>query len=298
MWRFSKMANRVYQAAALGFAMILGAHVATGFAYISPGAPAGYVNDFAGALTPGDRAAIETTLKDFHEKTGGEIVVAVVPSVSGESIEGYANTLFREWGVGSRERNDGVLLLVSMKERMVRIEVGYGYEGMLTDAQSSRIIRDVIIPRMREGAYGKGVFDGVNAIIVTLSGKAPPEFVEPSPVFTAASLSEKWGWVFVCLAFLLALSAFFFPRNRPFIRVLSGFIIGSMLATGFGLAFFWGGFAVGLFFAVLTAMKSTLFINSNGISWRSGSGGGFSGRGGFGGFGGGSSGGGGATGRW
>ncbi|MBX9765264.1 TPM domain-containing protein, partial [Patescibacteria group bacterium] len=111
-------------------------------AYVSPGSPTGYVNDFAGALSEETETALNAELENFTKETGGEIAVAVVSSLGGDALESYANTLFREWGVGGKETNTGILFLVAVEDREVRIEVGYGYEGVVPDAYASRIIRD------------------------------------------------------------------------------------------------------------------------------------------------------------
>ena len=113
-------------------------------------------------------------------KSGIQLVVATVSSLDGEEIEPYANELFRTWKLGEKDKNNGVLLLVAPKERRVRIEVGYGLEGTLTDALSKVIITNAIAPRFKTGDYGDGVTRGVDDIITVLTTDASEWQQKPS----------------------------------------------------------------------------------------------------------------------
>src|SRR5215468_1283350 len=105
-------------------------------------------------------------------KSGIQLVVATVSSLEGQEIEPYANALFRNWQLGEKSKNNGVLLLVAPKERRVRIEVGYGLEGTLTDAISRIIIANAIAPRFKAGNFGEGIARGVDDIITVLTTDA------------------------------------------------------------------------------------------------------------------------------
>jgi uncharacterized protein len=129
----------------------------------------GRVVDEAHILSPVTIADTERKLADLEQKSGIQFVVATVPSLGGEEIEPYANELFRTWRLGEAKKNNGVLLLVAPKERRVRIEVGYGLEGTLTDAVSSVIIANVIAPRFKAGDYDGGVTRSVDDIITVLT---------------------------------------------------------------------------------------------------------------------------------
>lgn len=132
----------------------------------------GRVVDEAGLL-PADRAAaIEAQLGAFERETGTQVAVLTVASLEGEVIEDYSHRVAETWALGRAGEDDGVLLLVARDDRRLRIEVGYGLEGRLTDAQSGRIIRDVITPRFREGDFPGGIGAGVDAIVGTLGGDA------------------------------------------------------------------------------------------------------------------------------
>jgi uncharacterized protein len=129
----------------------------------------GRVVDDAGILDPATRSALEQQLADFEAKTTGQIVVVTVKSLEGTSIEDYGYQLGRHWGIGQKEKNSGALLIVAPNERKVRIEVGYGLEGTLTDAVSRLIIENSILPRFRANDYAGGVRRGVDDIIQAVS---------------------------------------------------------------------------------------------------------------------------------
>ena len=132
----------------------------------------GRVVDAAGILNPEDRAAIEAKLKAYEDKTSDQVVVATVPSLQGTSVEDFGNRLFRAWALGQKKTNNGALLLVAPTERKVRIEVGYGLEGALTDALSKVIITTAITPKFKTGDYAGGITAGVDAMLAILSGDA------------------------------------------------------------------------------------------------------------------------------
>ncbi len=129
----------------------------------------GRVVDAANILSPVTIADLERKLADLEQKSGIQLVVATVPSLEGEEIEPYANELFRFWKLGEAKKNNGALLLIAPKERRMRIEVGYGLEGTLTDAISSIIIANAIAPRFKAGDFNGGVTRGVDDIITTLT---------------------------------------------------------------------------------------------------------------------------------
>jgi uncharacterized protein len=130
----------------------------------------GRVVDQANIMSSQSRSDLETKLKDLEDKSGIQLVVATVSSLQGGDIETYANELFRTWKLGQAQKNNGVLLLIAPNEHKVRIEVGYGLEGTLTDALSSVIISSTIVPRFKAGDFSGGVQRGVDGIISVLSG--------------------------------------------------------------------------------------------------------------------------------
>lgn len=126
--------------------------------------------DNANLISPQLRSQLSAQLVSLEKKTGDQIVIATITSLNGYDIETYANTLFRRWQLGQKEMNNGILLLVSLNDRSVRIEVGYGLEGTLTDALSSIIINTMMVPNFRDGNYEKGIAEGVKAIEDILTG--------------------------------------------------------------------------------------------------------------------------------
>ena len=220
----------------------------------------GRIVDQANVIPIETRNALEPKLADLEAKSGIQLVVATVKSLDGLEIEPYANELFRTWKLGEKTKNNGVLLLVAPNERRVRIEVGYGLEGTLTDALSSVIIANAIAPRFKTGDFGGGISRGVDDIITVLTTDASEWQQRPSLRLDRETTSRPANWLFV--AGLIAIA------------------ILLVVSPGFRWFFF-------------NALLSTA-IRSGGSSGRGGfssGGGGFSG-------GGGSSGGGGASGRW
>jgi uncharacterized protein len=132
----------------------------------------GRVVDQAGVINAATRNSIEAKSKDLEDKSGIQLVVATVKSLQGGDIETYANQLFRFWKLGEAKKNNGVLLLVAPTEHKVRIEVGYGLEGTLTDALSSVIISTAIVPRFKTNDFSGGVERGVDGIISVLTTDA------------------------------------------------------------------------------------------------------------------------------
>lgn len=133
----------------------------------------GRVVDDAALLSPQQEQALTAKLAALEQESGRQLVVATLPSLQGYDIADYGYRLLRAWGIGSKERNDGALLIVAPNERKVRVEVGYGLEGTLTDALSSQIIRNAITPRFKAGDMAGGIDAGTDALITLL--KLPPD---------------------------------------------------------------------------------------------------------------------------
>ena len=134
--------------------------------------PAGRVIDRANLLSPAEETYLSEASAALERDTGAQFAIATVPDLHGQTIEEYSLQLARAWHLGSRERNDGVLLLVAVAERKVRIEVGRGLERRIIDPFASRVIRQQIAPHFREGNYPAGIIAGSEAIIVRLRSRA------------------------------------------------------------------------------------------------------------------------------
>ena len=232
----------------------------------------GRIVDQAGVIKSGTRGDLEEMLKGLEDKSGIQLVVATVKSLQGSDIETYANQLFRFWKLGEAKKNNGVLLLVAPAEHKVRIEVGYGLEGTLTDALSSVIVSSAIIPRFKTGDFSGGIERGVEGIISVLSGDTADW--QPKPTVRHDDPAGVLNALFPFLFFLAIILIF-------------RFLVGGMSNTTAGRYVNRGG--------------RTVFVPSSGSGWGSswgGGGGSFGGGGGGFSGGGGSSGGGGASGSW
>lgn len=124
-----------------------------------------YVNDYANLLNDETKNYIISTNKSLYNQTGSQIVVVTIPSLEGNSLEDYATELFRNFGIGSKEKNNGVLLLLALQERQFRIEVGYGLEGILPDGKTGRIQDEYIIPYLKQDNWNDGIKNGYSAIL-------------------------------------------------------------------------------------------------------------------------------------
>lgn len=134
----------------------------------------GRVVDEAGLLLPGTKDELATRLAGHEQKTGQQVVVVTVTSLGGTDIADYGYQLGRHWGIGQSDEDTGAILIVAPSERAVRIEVGYGLEGVLTDALSHQIIQNTILPRFRAGDFASGITQGTAAILSVLSGEFAP----------------------------------------------------------------------------------------------------------------------------
>lgn len=171
----------------------------------------GRVVDAADLLSPAEEAAVTNKLAALEADTGRQLVVATLPDLQGYAIEDYGYRLGRAWAIGSKERDDGVLLIVAPKERKVRIEVGYGLEPVLTDALSSVIIHQAMLPKFRAGDMAGGVIAGADALIQQL--RLPDEEAK-ARVVSAQKAAQQGGEgvPFGFLIFLFILFVFILPR--------------------------------------------------------------------------------------
>ena len=270
------------------------------FGYQNPGSPSGFVNDFAEMLTVEQRQTLETKIGNFEKETTNELSVVSVANLGGDTIENFAEKLFQDWGVGKNKKDNGVLLLISSDDRQMRIEVGYGLEGALTDAQSFWIIQNFLKPAFQRGDYYGGISGGIDNIISITKGEFEPD--------TKSTTSNGFNVDSVFFFFWVAW-VFFVWTGSVLARSKSwwgGGIVGGAVAlvVGFAFALISGLVSalvlipLGLWLDYLVSRKYTALKEGNQpLPWWIGGRGGFGGRGG-GGFGGGHSGGGGSSGSW
>lgn len=249
--------------------------------------PRGYVNDFAGVLDAAGAQAIENYCGDLERATGAQIAVVTVKSLDGEPIEDVANRLYRQWGIGKKGADEGLLLLLAVQDRKDRAEVGFGLEPVITDGYSGSVLRG-ISPILRQGNYAGALLAAVEQFGQRIA-QSKGVTLSNSPQRTRAPDDGGSG-----------------GTSIPFPLILGGlallFLIARMLGGGG-----WGGgggglgsFLTGMFLGNL--MGRGRGYGGYGAGWSGGGFGGYSGGGGggggFGGFGGGDSGGGGASGSW
>ncbi|MFM2383449.1 MAG: hypothetical protein RIQ72_21 [Candidatus Parcubacteria bacterium] len=294
---------------------VIGVHT-DAYAYTNPGTPTGFVNDFAQILTAEQKQMLEQSLKDFEVQTTHEISVVTIPTLSGDTIENYANELFADWKIGKEGVDNGVLLLIALEDKKVRIEVGYGLEGALTDAESKYIIDKVIIPAFKNGQFAEGVQAGAETIKQAV--------VDEVVVVSSASAKSRTGFagfiekalniIFSAFEFFLVIGIVLFQLITSILAKSKAWWHGGVLGGLVGIAIlFFAGLSIGIISTIVLVVFGLLIDYHVSKSYKAfkaggtrpwfmssgGHGGGWSsGGGGFGGFGGGSSGGGGASGGW
>ncbi len=287
-------------------------------AFTIPEKPISRVSDFASMLSVEERSKLEEQVKTVEQETSVEIAVVTVPSLDGVPVESVAQDLFTKWGIGKKETNNGLLILVSLGDRVTRIQTGYGVEALVTDIEASSIQRDLMTPAFREGRYYDGLSLAVGAVGQAVAG----EFEVSAQQDTASSPVSMDFMQFLFILVVVGLQIFgsiltFMAKTKSvWFGGIFGLVFGGILSA-FVSAFVSPLFLIlglGLFGFLFDALVSHLYgrgagfkdfvdkvrtQQSRGGMW-GGMGGGSSsgGGGGFGGFSGGSSGGGGASGRW
>jgi len=262
------------------------------------------VTDLTRTLAPAEVSALEAKLADWEARTSNQLVVLVVPTTQPEPIESYALRVAEKWKIGRKGQDNGALLVVARNDRKIRIEVGYGLEGTLTDVTSSRIIREDIAPRFREDRYAAGIDAGVDRIIAVVAEGKPL----PPPKPATGKGAGGGGFNFETLLVLLFIVV---PVVGGILRSIFGRLLGSTVGAGIVGAAAWlvaGSIAVAVL-AAIVGFVVMIFVGMGGGmarrggvgfppgGWGGGGWGGGSSGGGFSG-GGGSFGGGGASGNW
>jgi uncharacterized protein len=278
---------RAFLAASLLFLLLLGSiALAAGLPKLT-----GRVVDNAGMIDPATEAALTEKLAAFEQKSSDQIVVATIGSLDGEAIEPYANRLYRAWQLGQAGEDNGILLLVAKDDRKMRIEVGYGLEGTLTDLHSKLIIVNTMTPAFRAGDFSGGISRAVDDIVMVLEGNAAE--LEARARRNQSSDDSEVDWIFVIFIALWA-SLFVGGMAMAILPPIFGTKIGPNRYRWLGMEVTVGGGS--------RRSRGGWSSGPSGGGWSTGgggwsSGGRSSGGGGFSG-GGGSSGGGGASGSW
>jgi uncharacterized protein len=202
----------------------------------------GRINDYAG-LIPANRAqALEERLARFEAETGHQIAVLTIPSLEGDSLEDFSIRVADSWKIGQKGFDNGAILVVARDDRRLRIEVGYGLEGVMPDAIASRIIREIITPRFRAGDYAGGIEAGVESMVKISRGEALPQRSRPN-----AGPGASQGASLITILMITAMLALFIGMTRR--RVMGGAVGGA--ASGLATSLFASG---GLGVVVLPAL--------------------------------------------
>jgi uncharacterized protein len=187
----------------------------------------GRVNDYGAMISAPVKAELETKLQQFERAESTQIVILTIPSLKGEPVENFSIRVAEAWKIGHKGSDNGVLLIVSRDDHKVRIEVGYGLEGRLTDLLAGRIVRDEIAPAFKLNQFDEGFTKGVSSIIAAVHGeyKAKPQQNDKKPSFPL---------LFIIFFFIYLFS-----------QIFRGHRGGPMASGGFGGGFFGGGFGGG-----------------------------------------------------
>jgi len=208
--------------------------------------PSGWVNDFAGVISQYYKTKMETISDEVKRKTGAELTVVTVKSMDGQDIETYATRLFETWGIGEKGKDNGALILLAMAERKIRIEVGYGLEPNLPDGLTGGILDDYMMPDLRKGEYGLGLYRGLLRVTEIIAKNAGVQ-ISGIPVMDTRSQSSagnrersRGGGIFLIIMFIFLMIV---TRGRilPWL-LLSMFMGGGRGGGGFGGGGFGGGF--------------------------------------------------------
>jgi uncharacterized protein len=266
------------------------------------------VTDLTQTLTASETQALEAKLADWESRTSNQLAVLLVPTTQPEPIEAYSLRVAEKWKIGRKGQDNGALFLIAKNDRKMRIEVGYGLEGVLPDVIANRIIRENVAPAFREGKFADGINAGVDRIIATVGGDKTSSS-QPSPVNEIARKVRGGGIGFEQILFILF---FVIPIAGGILRRLLGRFGGSMVGGASVGAFVWllaGSILFGLIGGIVAFIVMAALGMGGGTAHRGGGwtttgggwgGGGWSGGGSSGGFsgGGGSFGGGGSSGSW
>ncbi len=223
-----------------------------------PPAPTGgdYIVDQADILSDEQEANLNSTLASYEKQTSVEIGILTVSSIENDYIENFSLNVARNWGIGQEGKNNGALLIVSVNDRKLRIEVGTGLEGDLTDSRAGQIIRNRITPQFKQGNYYQGIREGVDGMILAINATDDPQLQASS---ISAANADDWLGLFVFAGYLLVTIVSWFAsmlgRSK---RWWPGGIIGGILGLGIG-ALISGTIATLLVSAFVTGFFGLLF---------------------------------------
>lgn len=257
----------------------------------------GRVNDLAGLLSPATVQRLEKELAAFEASDSTQVVVLTVPSLQGETIEGFAIKTAQQWGIGQKGKDNGALLVVSKGDRSVRIEVGRGLEGSLTDALTGRIIDHVIVPEFKKGDFDAGVDKGVRAMMAAARGEYQGTGKQPGAADDGEGTEGIFAFGLIACLVVMSVLRFLPAFVRAGIGGAGMLVLALLMSAGIGLIVVMAALGVVLGIVAPFVFRAGrrggggFFGGGGGFSGGGGGGGGFSG-------GGGSFSGGGSSGKW
>jgi len=203
--------------------------------------PSGLINDFAGLIPQGDEQRMEMLAEEILQKTGTSVVVATMQTIGDADVPTYVNQLYQAWGIGKKGEDKGVLIFLALKERRIRIETGYGVEGILPDGLVGEILDTYAVPFLKKGEYEKGLFNALAAVSQVIAKDANINLTGEIKVYRPPRRAARRIGLFPLLFFILILFAFLRRGRRGLLPL---FILSSMGGRGgFGGGF--GGFGGG-----------------------------------------------------
>lgn len=201
----------------------------------------GRVNDYAGVMSQDQARALDAELAQFEQETGHQIAVLALPTLDGEDIEGFGIRVAENWKLGKKGFDNGVILVVAIKDRRLRFEVGYGLEGVLPDATASRIIRDYIVPRFRAQDYAGGIIAGIDAVMKVIRNEPLPDAAREKGRNTGSEVNSLFMFLITLTVFGVMAFASTANRRKNSMWATRGRHRGPTIFGGFGGGGFGGG---------------------------------------------------------
>ncbi|MEN6464195.1 MAG: TPM domain-containing protein [Syntrophaceae bacterium] len=177
----------------------------------------GLINDFAGVIPPDVQKEMRSRAKEVLQKTGATVVVVTIPTLGESYIADYANKLYHAWGIGKKGEDRGVLILFALKERKIRIETGYGIEGVLPDGRVGEVLRNDMIPLLKDGKFGEGLLNGLKSVSATIAASQNVELTgraKETVKRKKGSRNNPWTGLLILAFSVLSLGSMIFARRH------------------------------------------------------------------------------------
>ncbi|MFA4857807.1 MAG: TPM domain-containing protein, partial [Candidatus Margulisiibacteriota bacterium] len=200
-------------------------------------AASGWVNDFAGVLSPAEKSSLNSIAQSLKDKTGAEMAIAIVKTASPLDPKLYTVKLLEKWGIGQKGKDNGVLVLLAADEHRIEIEVGYGLEGVLPDALCGQILDQYAIPYFKQGQFGQGLLETARALSAVIAKEAMPQKTVSPSAAESSTESPDLSYIFLAVVVVLIIFAIIFRKAGSMFWGIFGAIWGSSYAGIPGLIF-------------------------------------------------------------